>query len=223
MAETLVHRARKKGHLSEVALIFSVDKWCDIGDCMWESVINGGKEEKLLRPLDPLWRSVINSLKAMQAKRQAAAAAMQALAGTTTNLASEFDMPVRGITHPVCSSAGQIKALVGAAAPDLSNDTATESSAVVQQEKRTISDITPDGHCQEQPPAESESVGEGEGLEKLDCKVKILTKRLCNLEICMWQKKDTGPDRGSQLVPSTGPDLPTVPFAPPTQPAAPPN
>ena len=134
ITESLVRWARKKEHLSEVVLIFSIDKWCDIGNCMWESVINAGKEEKLLRTLDPLWRSIINSLKAMQAERRVAAAAMQVLAGTT-NLASEFDMLVQGITHPACSSAGQVKASVEAAAPDLSNDTVTESSAVLQHVK----------------------------------------------------------------------------------------
>ena len=87
-----------------------------------------------MRTLDPLWRSIINSLKAMQAERRVAAAAMQVLAGTT-NSASEFDMLVQGITHPACSSAGQVKASVEAAAPDLSNDTVTESSAVLQHVK----------------------------------------------------------------------------------------
>nr|ACU25862.1 IG-like receptor CHIR-B3-like protein [Meleagris gallopavo] len=156
MTETLVHWAWKKGHLWEVAPIFSIDKWRDIRDRMWDSVSNGGKEEKLLQTLGPLWRSIINSLEAMQAERQVAAAAIQALAATT-NLASEFDASVRLITHPACSSAGQVKASVEEAAPDLSNDTAAESSAVLQQVKGAIPDITPDGHCQAQPPAESQS------------------------------------------------------------------
>lgn len=64
----LVHWAQKKGHLLKVVLIFSIDEWWDIGDHMWDSVINGGKEEKMLRTLGPLWRSIINTLKAVQAE-----------------------------------------------------------------------------------------------------------------------------------------------------------
>lgn len=93
----------------------------------------------------------------------------------------------------------------------------------MQQGKGAIPDFTPDGHCKKQSPAESESDDGGEGLEKLDCKVKILTERLRSLEICMQQKRDTGPDQGSQPVPSTGPILLIAPVAPLTHLAASPS
>lgn len=93
----------------------------------------------------------------------------------------------------------------------------------MQQGKGAIPDFTPDGHCKKQCPAESESDDGGEGPEKLVCKVKILTERLRSLEICMQQKRDTGPDQGSQPVPSTGPILLIAPVAPLTHLAASPS
>ena len=61
----LVKWARRHGHLTEVALICSVSEWRDIGDHMWDCVIFGGKDEKLLKPLRLVWRAVANTLKAI--------------------------------------------------------------------------------------------------------------------------------------------------------------
>ena len=109
----LVKWARRHGHLTEVALICSVSEWRDIGDQMWDCMISVGKDEKLLKPLGPLWSAVANTLKAMQAEWQVAAVAMHALLGTASPSTSLMETPVKGLTHPVCSSAAKLKAAVG--------------------------------------------------------------------------------------------------------------
>ena len=48
-----------------MALIFSVSEWRGIGDHMWDCMISGGKDEKLLKPLGPVWHAVANTLKAV--------------------------------------------------------------------------------------------------------------------------------------------------------------
>jgi len=32
---------------------------------MWDCMISGGKDEKLLKPLEPVWHAVANTLKAV--------------------------------------------------------------------------------------------------------------------------------------------------------------
>jgi len=109
----MVKWAQRHEYSREVALMFSVSEWHDIGDHMWDCVISGGKDEKLLKPLGPVWRTVANTLKAMQPERHVAAAAMQALSGTASPSTSLMGTPMKGLTHPVCSSAEELKAAVG--------------------------------------------------------------------------------------------------------------
>ena len=47
----LVTRAQEQGFLKTPLLIFVAEEWRDIGDHMWDCVIFGGKDEKLLKPL----------------------------------------------------------------------------------------------------------------------------------------------------------------------------
>jgi len=93
--------------------MFSVSEWRDIGDHIWDCVISGGKDKKLLKPLGPVWRAVANTLKAMQAEWQVAAAAIQALSGMASPSTSLMETPMKGLMHLVCSSAAELKAAVG--------------------------------------------------------------------------------------------------------------
>ena len=61
----LVTWAREQGFLKAPLLIFIAEEWRDIGDHMWDCVIFGGKDEKLLKPLRYMWRAVANTLKAI--------------------------------------------------------------------------------------------------------------------------------------------------------------
>ena len=47
----LVTWAQEQGFLKAPLLIFVAEEWRDIGDHMWDCVIFGGKDEKLLKPL----------------------------------------------------------------------------------------------------------------------------------------------------------------------------
>ena len=61
----LVTWAQEQGFLKTPLLIFIAEEWRDIGDHMWDCVIFGGKDEKLLKPLRLVWRAVANTLKAI--------------------------------------------------------------------------------------------------------------------------------------------------------------
>ena len=79
---------------------------------MWDCMISGGKDEKLLKPLGPVWCTVANTLKAMHAEWQVAAAAMHALSGTASPSISLIEIPIKRLMHPGCSSAVELKAAV---------------------------------------------------------------------------------------------------------------
>ena len=61
----LVTWAQEQGFLKTPLLIFIAEEWRDIGDHMWDCMIFGGKDEKLLKPLEPVWHAVANTLKAV--------------------------------------------------------------------------------------------------------------------------------------------------------------
>ena len=88
----LVTWAREQGFLKSPLLVFIAAEWRDIGDHMWDCVISGGKDEKLPRPLGPVWRAVPNALKAIRppAERPPAASSGPSpdCAATATSAAS---------------------------------------------------------------------------------------------------------------------------------------
>jgi len=87
---------------------------------MWERTITGEeKEEKEIKAVRELWRTVLETLKAMKAEREVACAAARMLAlepgkdhapkrGT---LARVFGLPaVRGVTGITCKTIAEIRA-----------------------------------------------------------------------------------------------------------------
>lgn len=187
----LVKWARNNGHLREVALIFSVAEWREVGDHMWDSMISDKREEKTLKVLGPVWRDIFNSLKYMQAERQVAAAAVQALSGpataTTTNL---LDLPTPGVTHLVHSTAAQVRAAVeltlGASSvssgsnismPEKSNQAGEDAGTSARGGAREMELIFPE-------PLDPEREEEDKVQEReLEDDIKTLTERLRQLKV----------------------------------------
>ncbi|XP_065492942.1 endogenous retrovirus group K member 9 Gag polyprotein [Caloenas nicobarica] len=75
----LITLAQKWGHFEDIPLLFSPTEWKAVGETMWEKIIEG-EEEKEIKPLRTLWRSVLETLKTMKAEQQAAMAVAEALA-----------------------------------------------------------------------------------------------------------------------------------------------
>ena len=74
----LVTWAREQGFLKAPPLIFVVEEWCEIGDCMRDGVLQG--KTKDAPALGSTWRIVINTLKTMRIEAKVAAAATQLIA-----------------------------------------------------------------------------------------------------------------------------------------------
>jgi len=74
----LVTWAREQGFLKAPPLIFVVEEWCEIGDCMLHRVLQG--KTKDASALGSTWQIVINMLKTMRVEAKVAAAATQLIA-----------------------------------------------------------------------------------------------------------------------------------------------
>ncbi|XP_068867869.1 uncharacterized protein [Aphelocoma coerulescens] len=77
----LVTWAREHGFLKYTSLLFSTEEWREVGNKLWLSTTEGGKEGKEAKALGLTWRAVTNTLAEMKAERTVAAAAMEALGG----------------------------------------------------------------------------------------------------------------------------------------------
>ena len=93
--------------------MFGVLEWCDIRDHIWDCMTSGGKEEKLLKPLEPLCRAVANTLEARQPEQQITAMAIHSVSNVVSPSTSLMETPMKGLMHLVCSSAAELKAAVG--------------------------------------------------------------------------------------------------------------
>jgi len=150
--------------------MFSVLEWCDIRDHIWDCMTSGGKEEKLLKPLEPLCRAVANTLKARQPEQQITAMAIHSVSNVVSPSTSLIETPVKGLTHPACSSAAELKAAVGCSELEAAEgEAALPPKPTVQQ---------PDT-----PPAPKE---ESEDDDSKD--LKVLTERLQCLEVQVHDK-----------------------------------
>jgi len=116
----LIKLGQRWGHFADTPLLFSVSEWQELGATMWERTITGeDKEEKEIKAVHELWRTVLHTLKAMKAEREVACAAAQMLApdpgkdhtpkpGT---LSQVFRLPaVRGMTGITCNTIAEIRA-----------------------------------------------------------------------------------------------------------------
>jgi len=87
---------------------------------MWEKTIVGEeKEEKEIKAVQELWRTVLETLKAIKAEREVACAATRLLAPESVKdkapkpgtLARVFSLPaVKGMTGTTCKSVAEIRA-----------------------------------------------------------------------------------------------------------------
>ena len=60
----LVTWTQEQGFLKAPLLIFVADEWCEIGDCMWNRVLQGKMKDA--PALGSTWRIMINTLKTMK-------------------------------------------------------------------------------------------------------------------------------------------------------------
>ena len=65
----LIKLGQRWGHFADTQLLFSVSEWQELGETMWERTITGEeKEEKEIKAVRELWRTVLQTLKAMKAE-----------------------------------------------------------------------------------------------------------------------------------------------------------
>jgi len=114
----LIKLGQRWGHFADTPLLFSISEWQELGETMWERTISGEeKEEKEIKAVRELWRTVLQTLKAMKTEREVACAAAQMLAlepgkdhtpkpGT---LARVFGLrAIRGMTGITCNTIAKI-------------------------------------------------------------------------------------------------------------------
>ncbi|XP_071660901.1 uncharacterized protein [Patagioenas fasciata] len=75
---TLIFLAQKWGHFGEVPLLFSPTEWRSVGDTMWDKTIRG-VEEKEIKAVRELWKTVLESLEVMKSEQRAALRAAEAI------------------------------------------------------------------------------------------------------------------------------------------------
>lgn len=76
--------ARNKGRLQKPSLIFSEMEWQELGQLLWDSAVEGGKDKKLVLELGAVWKKVLHTLQSMSAEKNAKEAAIQAFEGPGT-------------------------------------------------------------------------------------------------------------------------------------------
>jgi len=116
----LMKLGQRWGHFADTPLLFSVSERQELEETMCERTITGEeKEEKEIKAVRELWRTVLQTLKAMKVEQEVARAAAQMLApepgkdhapkpGT---LARVFGLPaVRGMTGITCNTIAEIQA-----------------------------------------------------------------------------------------------------------------
>jgi len=150
--------------------MFSVLEWCDIRDHIWDCMTSGGKEEKLLKPLELLCCAVANTLKARQPEQQIAAVTIHAVSNMVSPSTSLIETPVKGLTHPACSSAAELKAAVGCSELEAAEGEAAPPPKPTVQQPDT-------------PPAPKEESESGSNSEDDSKDLKALTERPQRLEV----------------------------------------
>jgi len=116
----LIKLGQRWGRFVDTQLLFSVSEWQELGETMGEKTIMGEEnEEKEIKAVRELWRTVLGTLKAMKAERKVASAAAQILAPESRKgkaakpgtLARVFGLTtVKGVTGTTCKSIAEIRA-----------------------------------------------------------------------------------------------------------------
>ncbi|XP_072783282.1 uncharacterized protein [Taeniopygia guttata] len=121
--EQLVLWARSKGKLQKPSLLFSETEWQELGQLLWDAVIEGKKDKKTLLELGGVWKKVSHTLQSMAAEKEAAEAAIRAFEQSTaeqietrkpSRVEKFFNVcnmrPVRGQKAPVSPSVRDVVA-----------------------------------------------------------------------------------------------------------------
>ena len=136
--------------------VLGEEEWLKLGDVLWYKVIDDNKgAKKLMKP----WRDVITCIRRYRLERQVAASALRQLESLPEDARR---LKVGGDYVPIPSSGGPVP---------------LRTYGLSQAGASAIPSAPPRDDIEEE--------SEDEGLEKLDCEVKILTERSRNLEICM--------------------------------------
>jgi len=116
----LIKLGQRWGHFAHTPLLFSISEWQELGETMWERTITGEEnEEKEIKAVRELWRTVLQTLKAMKAEREVACAPAQMLAPEPEKdhapkpgtLARAFGLPAaRGMTGITCKTIAEVRA-----------------------------------------------------------------------------------------------------------------
>lgn len=153
---------------------------------MWDILTSWGKDEKCILNLGPVWSAIVNALKAEQAERQVAAAAVQMLSGDATPSMKLLETPVHGLLHPVCSSASQLQSAIETVpengigiTAEGSHEWEPDPSANVSGAEGSIPHPITEQSLASVPVPGSESSEEEEGTPGL----KTLAERLQRLEV----------------------------------------
>nr|XP_013800092.1 PREDICTED: endogenous retrovirus group K member 8 Gag polyprotein-like [Apteryx mantelli mantelli] len=115
----LIKLGQKWGHFSDTHMLFSVSEWRDFGETMWHKTIEGGdKDKKEIKAVRALWNTVLETLAAMKAEREVAAAATKMLspvpASAPPTQSSTSPHPIKGVTgKPYRSVAEMLQKLRG--------------------------------------------------------------------------------------------------------------
>jgi len=63
----LIKLGQRWGHFADTPVLFSISEWQELGETMWERTITGkNKEEKEIKAVRELWRTVLHTLRAMK-------------------------------------------------------------------------------------------------------------------------------------------------------------
>jgi len=116
----LIKLGQRWGHFVDTRLLCSVLEWQKLGETMWEKTIVGEeKEEREIKAVRGLWRSVLGTLKAVEAQRGTACAAAQVLtpesgkdkAPKPGKLVRVSNLPaVKGMAGTTCKLVAEIRA-----------------------------------------------------------------------------------------------------------------
>lgn len=113
-------------HFKDVHTLFSITEWQEFGEIMWQKTIEGDEKlEKEIKAVQELWRTVLETLKAMKAEREVACAAAQMLTpepapeklkgaeSKSGPIARLFGLPaVKGMTGSTCKTVTELRSRV---------------------------------------------------------------------------------------------------------------
>jgi len=169
----LIKLGQRWGHFVDTRLLYSVSEWQKLGETMWEKTIVGEeKEERQIKVVQGLWRSVLGTLKAIEAERGTACAAAQVLVPESGKdrvskpgkLVRVSNLPaVKGMAGTTCKLVAKIRA-----SAECNSDAVTGVGALLEAAPREANKryephsevLQPPGRGEEWPVPSTEVAGE---------------------------------------------------------------